>query len=62
MSLTTKKLGPNWWILGYGDYGPMGPYKTKADADEIKRGVERTLRYMDEPGFITSDPPREIVH
>ena len=19
MSLTTKKLGPNWWILGYGD-------------------------------------------
>lgn len=48
-----------WWVLGYRDFGPMGPYDTKAEAEEKRRGLERTLRYMDEPGFISTEPVRE---
>jgi len=48
-----------WWVLGYSDAGPLGPYNTKADAEESRRRLERTLKYMDEPGFVTSENPRQ---
>ncbi len=54
--METIYLSGSWWITGVPDCCDVGPYKTKADAEEIRRGLERTYKYMDEPGFITSDP------
>ena len=29
-----------WWVLGF-ECGPMGPYKTKEEAQDDARGVEK---------------------
>lgn len=44
-SLTLEKRKDGWWVVG----GPsgvadMGPYTTKGEADEDRRGVERWIR------------------
>jgi hypothetical protein len=51
--LTCQKLGPRWWILGMGDYGPVGPYDRHGDAEDDRRGLIRFFRHQDEPGFVT---------
>lgn len=48
-----------WWVEGLPDDTEnlgCGPYRTRADAEEIRRGLERTYKYWEEPGFVTSDP------
>ena len=58
MNLCVKRLGRYWWILGDEDAGPMGPYVTEAEAEEDCKGLIRSDRYGDEPGFVTVDDPR----
>jgi len=58
MKLRLKKLGKSWWIVGHPD-GPMGPYDTRREAEEDRRGVNRFNRYQNEPGFLTSERRRE---
>ena len=61
MTLTVKRMGRWWWITGYNaeDWdGPIGPYDTKAEGESDARGIRRFIRYHDEPGFMTSDPPK----
>ena len=36
-----KKLGKFWWILGSEETGPWGPYASRKEAVDDKRGVER---------------------
>jgi hypothetical protein len=55
MKLQTKRLGKYWWITGDEEYGPYGPYNTKAEADEDRRGLARTFKYSEEPGFVTNE-------
>ena len=50
--LVTVEEAGQWYILGPWDK-PCGPYKTKADAEEIRRGLLRTYKYHNEIGFIT---------
>lgn len=52
--LITAQDGAAWYVMGPWDE-PCGPYRTKADAEETRRGLERTYRYHAEPGFITSE-------
>lgn len=49
--LSTRRMGVYWWIVGDPEFGPYGPYETKAEADEDRRGVQRTLEHLDEPDF-----------
>lgn len=58
MKLTTKRLGRSWWIVGDEDAGPYGPYDVRAEAEEDRRGIARTLRNQDQPGFITCETRR----
>ncbi len=51
--LLTKRLGAWWWIVGDEDAGPMGPYHTKAEADDDRRGLLRT--YRDDPDIYSLD-------
>lgn len=54
-----------WWITdlpndGVERYHKMrpsecGPYDTKAEAEDDRRGLELYHRHKDEPGFITSE-------
>ena len=55
-TLTITRNTTGWWILG-DDYGPMGPYSTRAEAESDRRGVRR---FYSHPDDITSDPPRPL--
>jgi hypothetical protein len=48
-----------WWIgeNPADPEGPIGPYKTKAEAADDMRGLNRTDRYEGRRGFVTSTPP-----
>lgn len=55
-----KKLGPCWWIVGDAEYGPIGPYDNKADAESDKRGLRRFEKHQNEDGYVSVDSnPRE---
>ena len=46
------KLPGGYWILG-GDCGPIGPYSTKGEAEDDRRGLVRSER----PGAVWSSDP-----
>ena len=52
--LKIEKRDDGYWITGYPGSEDCGPYATKGEADEDRRGLERTLLYDQEPGFWTS--------
>ncbi len=41
-----------WWIDDDGH--ATGPYDTKREADDARRGLERFYKYQDKPGFVCS--------
>lgn len=51
--LTLIKIRGKWWI-DHGDHedGPHGPYATRGEADEDRKGLNRYYRHCDEPGYI----------
>ncbi len=52
--MKTKKLGRSWWIIGDADWLPCGPYDTKAEADEDRRGLQKTLEHEHDRSWFTS--------
>lgn len=52
-TLAVTRLAAGWYILGLDV--DMGPYATRREAEEERRGVERFLRYGHLPGFVTSE-------
>jgi len=48
-TLIVKRLGKYWWILGDEDAGPMGPYDTKAEAEDDRKGVKRFYKWANLP-------------
>lgn len=54
MRLWLAKMGTRWWILGFADYGPVGSYGTKAEAESDRIGMIRFIRHQNEPGYVTS--------
>ena len=59
MTLRTKKLGKHWWITGDEEVGPMGPYPTKAEAEDDRHGLVRFEKHQNEPGYVTIDKRKE---
>lgn len=54
--LKTVKRGDGWWITGLPqDHEDHGPYRSKADAQEDKAGLERTLKNWNNPTFWTGE-------
>lgn len=53
--LTVARLPGGWWIVG-DEYGPMGPYERKADAEADRAGLIRYARHEHKPGYVTSEP------
>ena len=45
---------PDGWYFRH-DGQEVGPYATRAEAEEGRRGLARFEKYKDTPGFITSD-------
>lgn len=54
-----EKRDDGYWVTAIPECGDCGPYPDRASALETKDGLARTFKYMDEPGFITTDPPRK---
>jgi hypothetical protein len=52
-TLAVTRLAAGWYILGLDV--DMGPYATRREAEEERRGVDRFLRYGHLPGFVTSE-------
>lgn len=56
MALKLKRIGKVWWITGFGDPADdCGPYASRSEADEDRRGLERTAMYGHQRRFWTSD-------
>jgi hypothetical protein len=49
--LKLEKREDGYWIVGYPLSVECGPYKTRAEADDDRMGLERTIKYGDDPGF-----------
>ena len=61
MPLTLAKRTDGYWIVGLEDDGrPLdcGPYSSKAEAEDDRRGLERSAKYEDRKGFVTADSIR----
>lgn len=58
MEATYRKAEDGWWIIGF--EVPMGPYETKAEAEDDARGVKRFHKEFksEEPGLYESDSER----
>jgi len=54
VKMKTRKLGRRWWITGDADWLPCGPYDTKAEADEDRRGLQKTLEHENDRSWFTS--------
>lgn len=46
--ITVQDSG-QWWILGCPDVDQCGPYQTRAEAEDDRRGIARFYRTMDDP-------------
>jgi len=53
IDMKTVKRRDGWWIIGRET--DHGPYDTKVIADEDMKGLARTDRWGDDPGFVTVD-------
>jgi len=58
MKLQTIKLGLNWFITGDEDDGPYGPYDSKGEADEDRKGLNKARRHINDHEFWTSEKVR----
>lgn len=52
-ALTCVRRGAAWWIISYEE--PVGPYETKREAEDDRRGLLRFERYGEKPGFVTTE-------
>lgn len=54
-SLNLVRRADGWWVVGLHDPAcpEAGPYATKSEADETRRGLERTARYGHRRSFWT---------
>jgi len=53
--MKSVKREDGWWVTGIPDCDDCGPYKTKDDAEETRRGLQRTFDNWDDPTFFTSE-------
>jgi hypothetical protein len=54
--MKSVKREDGWWVTKIPDCDDCGPYNTKADADDTKRGLQRTFDHMDDWSFWTTEP------
>jgi hypothetical protein len=54
MKLEVRKLGAKWWITGDDECGLIGPYDTRTEAEADRKGIVRTMRNIDTPGYWTT--------
>ena len=52
------KRTDGWWILDVPDSNDCGPYDTRSEAEDDRRGISRCFKYEDREGYITSDPKK----
>ena len=50
-ALTVSRRHDGWWVAGLDS--DIGPYRTKAEAQEARKGVQAFLRHEGERGFVT---------
>ena len=53
--MKTVKRKDGWWIEGVPECDSIGPYDTKAEAEDDRRGLERTEKYMDKRSYWTCE-------
>ncbi len=51
---TVKRAG-QWWITEVPGCLDCGPYETKDEAEDNRHGMERFVRHVDKPGYMTGD-------
>lgn len=54
--MQTIRRPDGWWITGQPDTPDCGPYTTRAEADDDRRGLERFARWGHKRAFVTCEP------
>jgi len=54
MRFTVRRMGNSWWIVGDEEDGPYGPYDTKTEAEDDRKGLNRTERHWDDREYWTT--------
>jgi hypothetical protein len=52
---SVKQPDGSWWVEDIPDCEPCGPYQNKEQAEEVRRGLERTFKHRDDRSFFTTD-------
>lgn len=55
MSLTVKRKNGKWWITGPPLEFDVGPYETRREADDDRKGLERFEKMKDDRSRWTCD-------
>ena len=55
LNLKVKKLGKHWWIIGDEEDGPYGPYSSKIEAYEDRKGILLSLENEDNRAYWTTE-------
>jgi hypothetical protein len=55
MRMKTVRFGKKWWVSGDEEFGPYGPYDSRREAEEARKGIARTFRNLHDHEFATSD-------
>lgn len=50
-----ERRSDGWWIVRLPPDEDCGPYATKAEAEDGRRGLERFWKHRSEPGFLSVD-------
>ena len=53
--MTVKRRQDGWWVCDVPETQDCGPYDTRGEADDDRRGLERFFKYENRKGFITTD-------
>jgi len=54
----TVKRSDGWWIIGIPDVEDCGPYDSRGEADSDRRGMERTLKNINNHSYFTTEKPQ----
>jgi len=57
--MRSVKREDGWWIVDVPNAPDCGPYDSKREAEDDRRGMERFEKFEDRPGFVTVDRKRD---
>jgi hypothetical protein len=59
-SMRVVRRAGGWCVTGVPNCDDCGPYRTKEEAEDTRRGLQRTYDHIDDSSFFTSERPQRV--